>query len=66
MQMVGQHADRNGFEWITLLNGSVDVSEMVDVTNEEIACSIGDRNGEEKRAASNSCTSISRHERKLS
>jgi len=51
VEMVGQNADGDGFEWPLLLDGAIDVAQAIDVTNEKIAGAIGERHGEEECAA---------------
>ena len=61
MQVIRQDAYRKGFERMSLLDGAVDIPEMIDMPNEEIARSIRKGDGEEEHAALNLGTTIPRH-----
>jgi hypothetical protein len=63
MEMIRQDADRNRFERVFVLNCFVDSTQPIDVPHQKVARSIGERDREEKSAALNLCTAISRHNR---
>jgi hypothetical protein len=59
MQMIGQHANGDRLEWISLLNRCIDGSEPIDMAHEHVARSVGQSDGEEKTATFDVCTTIS-------
>jgi hypothetical protein len=62
MQVVRQHANRNGLEWIPLLDRCIYTSQAIDVPQEKVTRSVRERDGEEEGAAGNLCSAVSRHD----
>jgi hypothetical protein len=61
VQVVWEHADRDGFEWIPILNRRVHPSQLIDLPHEEVTRPVGESDGEEKDPAFDLGTTISRH-----
>jgi hypothetical protein len=61
VHVVGQDADRDGFEWVLLSDPPINVSQAVDMSNQYIARSIGERHCEEKSAAFDPGATVPRH-----
>jgi hypothetical protein len=61
VQVLRQHADRDRFKRVTLLNRPIRMPKAVDVSDESIARPVRECHGEEKEPTFDLRTKISRH-----
>jgi hypothetical protein len=59
MQMIGQHADGNGFKRIMIGSKFVRFAEAIDMPHKKVARPVGKRDREEVSAAFDLCSTIS-------
>jgi hypothetical protein len=58
MNMIGQDADGDGFEWSTLLYDAINLPQAVNLLDEQMARSIGKNDRKEERATVDSLVGI--------
>jgi hypothetical protein len=51
VNVIGQNADRDGFEWAALLDGPIDNSQSIHLVHQQPARPVGENDGEEENAA---------------
>ena len=61
MNMVGQDANRDGFEWSILLHRRVDAAQSIDVPNQQVTRSVGESDREKEDSTFDVGTSVTRH-----
>ncbi len=62
VNVIGQDADRDGFEWAALLDGSIDNSQSINLVHQQPARPVGENDGEEENAAFEFRSDVSWHE----
>jgi hypothetical protein len=62
VNVIRQDADRDGFERAALLDGSIDISQSINLFHQQPARPVSENDGEEESAAFKSRSNISWHE----
>jgi hypothetical protein len=62
VNVIGQNADRDGFEWAALLDGPIDNSQSINLVHQQPARPVGENDGEEENAAFEFRSDVSWHE----
>ena len=62
VNVIGQDADRDGFERAALLDGSIDNSQSINLVQQQPARPVGENDGEEENAAFEFRSDVSWHE----